>query len=147
MGKIIKHEVIRAGKPAGFAEGVAVLDAKGFVFLSGCTGIDEKTGKTPPDLAVQVRTTWEKIIERLERVGSSAENMCHVWTCVVGSFPDGVSADPKRKIIADIRRQVMVEHYGEERAANIKVGETLIGVTALAQKEMLVEAQIIAAIL
>ena len=143
---IIKHEVIRAGKPTGFAGGVAVLGAKGFVFLSGCTGIDEKTGITPLELKTQVQNTWGKIIERLEGFGSSVENICHAWTYVVGSFPNGINNDPKAEVISKTRREVWEEHYGAEIAEKLIIAGTLIGVTALARPEMLVEIQVIAAI-
>ncbi len=136
--------VIRAGKPVGGAKGTIVRGAGGFVFLQGFGGIDSETGVTPEGLGAQVKLAWKNIIKALEEAGSSVENLCHVWTHVVGSFPNGMG-DALAEVVK-ARREVWTEHYGSEVVDKNPIAGTLIGCTALARPEMLVEITAVAAI-
>ena len=136
--------VVRAGKPTGGAKGTMVRGAKGFVFLQGFGGIDPETGVTPEGLGAQAKLAWENIISALEEAGTSVENLCHAWTHLVGSFPDGMG-DALAEVVK-ARREVWTEHYGAEVVDKNPMAGTLIGCTALARPEMLVEITAVVAI-
>lgn len=138
--------VMRAGTSRGFADGVAVTGAKGFVFLSGVTGLVYETGEVPLGLEAQARNAWRTIIKRLEKYGSSVEFICHAFTFVVGAFPHGVLNDSRAAEIKKARLEVWRERYGAEFAERTIVPSTLIGVTALGRPEMLLEIRVTAAI-
>jgi len=142
--EVNKNELMRAGKPRGFADGMAISGAGGFVFLSGVTGQDYQTGSTPLGLETQVYDAWREIIARLEKYGSSVENICHAFTFVVGSFPHGIMNDPRTEVMSKARKRAWEKCYGAEFAEKTVVPSTIVGVTALARPEMLVEIQVIA---
>ena len=131
-----------AGKPSGFAEGTAVYGTRGFVFLSGVIGTDPETGETPEGMGAQTRVALEHIKQSLEKFGSSLENICHTWYYVVGSFPNGISNDPK----AQERTDALVQFWEENCPGTHRPAATLVGVTALVRPELLVEITVIAAI-
>ena len=76
------------GKRAEWAKGTAVTGAKGFVFLSGTTGRDPRTGEVVKGgIDAQVKVIFEEIKSRLEELGTSLENICHIrmdWTDPTG---------------------------------------------------------------
>lgn len=133
---------MRAGKPLGFAEGSAVIGAKGFVFLSGITGTDPKTGETPEGMAAQTRVALEHIKASLKEFGTSLENICHVWYHVVGTFPNGITNDLKEHE----RKNTLEEFWKKHCPDKPKPPGTLIGTTALIRPDLLIEVTIIAAI-
>ena len=137
---------MREGKSRGFADGVTITGAKGFVFLSGVTGLVYETGAVPLGLEAQAHNAWQSIIARLENYGSSVEYIGHAFTFVIGAFPHGVMNDPRTAEIRKTRLDVWREHYGDEFAEKTMIPSTLIGVTALGRPEMLLEIQIVAAI-
>jgi len=131
-----------AGKPGGFAEGTAVYGAGGLVFLSGVIGTNPETGETPDGIGAQTRVALEHIKRSLEKHGSSLENICHTFYHVVGSFPNGISNDPKGQ-----ERLEALEQFWEENCPGThRPAATLVGVTALVRPELLVEITVIAAI-
>ena len=142
--EVKKSELMRAGKPRGFADGMAVSGAGGFVFLSGVTGQDYETGATPLGFEAQVHAAWNSIIDRLEKYGSSVANICHASVFVVGAFPHGIMNDPRTAVMSQARKQAWQERYGAEFAVKTVIPTTIVGVTALARPEMLVEIQIVA---
>ena len=138
-------EVIRYETPSGIAEGTAVIGAKGFVFLSGVVGRDPQTGEVPPTIEGQLRIAWNVIMDRLDRVGSSVECLCHNLTCMVGQFPNGIynEIEPGYANLADLMVEIWQERYGPKITMKHITG-TLLGVTALALPEFLVEVYVVA---
>ena len=74
-------------KRAEWAKGTAVTGAKGLVFLGGVTGRDPKTGDVVPGIDAQMKVIFEDVKSRLEELGTSLENICHIrmdWTDPAG---------------------------------------------------------------
>ena len=131
-----------------WATGRAFWGAAGFVWLSGTEGRSMDDDHVLPGIYDQAKLAMRKIKERLEEFGTSLENIGHMYFYVVGpEFPNGVANDQKWK---DGRRAI--DDFFEEngfpqfKANNNPLPATLIGVPALALKEMLVEIQVVAAI-
>ncbi|MFC1964047.1 RidA family protein [Chloroflexota bacterium] len=133
------------GQKKMWSAGTAIRDARGFVFLSGTEGIDPDTDEVVAGAYAQTRLAMEKIKQRLEEFGASLENICHVWTYMVGpDFPEGVAQDPKSR-----ERVRAVQEFWEEHCPdflNNPPASTLVGVSGLARKGMVVEIMVIAAI-
>ena len=79
---------VLGGKKMGWAKGTAVTGAKGFVFLAGVTGRDPKTGEmVPGGMDGQMDMIFQHIKGKLEELGTSLENICHIrleWTDSTG---------------------------------------------------------------
>ena len=77
--KIKRPRDVRAGKQLEWAKGTAVTGAKGFVFLSGITGRDFKTGElVKGGIDVQMDTIFGYIDAKLKELGTNMENICHI---------------------------------------------------------------------
>jgi enamine deaminase RidA (YjgF/YER057c/UK114 family) len=79
---------VRAGKQLEWAKGTAVTGARGFVFLTGITGRDPKSGEVVPGgMDAQMYIIFGYIDAKLKELGSSMENICHIrmdWTDSTG---------------------------------------------------------------
>jgi enamine deaminase RidA (YjgF/YER057c/UK114 family) len=79
---------VRAGKQLEWAKGTAVTGAKGFVFLSGITGRDPKTGElVKGGIDAQMDAIFGYVDAKLKELGSGMENICHIrmdWTDATG---------------------------------------------------------------
>lgn len=140
-----RFNVYHGCKLMPWATGTAVRDAKGFVFLSGVGGRDPDTEEVAEGAYAQTKLAMQRIKQRLEEFGTSLENICHMWTYIVGpEFPDGVSGDPKsqerRKALDEFWRENCPEFLTNPPAA------TLVGVAGLNEKKMVLEIMVIAAI-
>ncbi|MFH1651810.1 MAG: RidA family protein [Chloroflexota bacterium] len=128
-----------------WSAGTAVRESSGFVFLSGTEGIDPETDKVVEGAYAQTRLALVKIKERLEELGTSLQNICHIWTYIVGKeFPDGITSDP----ICQERTRALREFWAEHCPEFIEnpPAASLIGVSGLGRKGMVVEIVVIAAI-
>lgn len=144
--EIQRSQVVVAGQPAGYAKASAVTGAKGFVLVSGSVGIDVKTGKIPEGAGEQVKLAMENIKARLEEYGSSLKNILFVRRYVVGEFPNGIYNDPAFQEGNKAIQEFWRENCPEMLRENNPPANTLVGVTALARPEFLVEIEVIAAI-
>jgi enamine deaminase RidA (YjgF/YER057c/UK114 family) len=136
------------GKHMPWAKGTVVKDAKGFIWLAGSEGRDPQS----PGLEVvegaeaQAKMCWEKIKSRLEEMGSSLDNMLKVTTYVVGPFPEGVADSPTWKAARRVREAFFQQHCPDLCSDKNPPASDLIGVAALADKKMLIEVAVVAAI-
>jgi enamine deaminase RidA (YjgF/YER057c/UK114 family) len=144
--EIRRAPVIIAGNPAVYAKGSAVTDAKGHVFLSGSVGVDVNTGKVPEGAGEQARLALENIKARLEEYGSSLSNILLVRKYIKGEFPNGIVADPLNREIGEAIENFWADHCPEFLKENNPPASTLLGVSALAQSEYLLEIEVVAAI-
>jgi enamine deaminase RidA (YjgF/YER057c/UK114 family) len=131
-----------------WATGTAVRGAGGFVFLSGTAGTDPDTNIVVEGMAAQAKLSMMKIKERLEEFGTSLDNICHLWYYVKGpEFPEGVHNDPKwieaSKAIDEFWHE---SGYPDFVSKKNPLPSTLLGISSLAQKEMLIEITAIAAL-
>ncbi len=136
----------RAGQKLGWAKGTAVYGAKGFLFLSGVVGRDPETDAYLPGMPAQTKCALEIIKERLEELGTSLENTCQIQIFVVGQFPEGIITDQGWLETWRVMQDFWKEHCPQFVEGVEPPTMTLIGVTALAGAEALVEIQVIAAI-
>jgi len=130
---------LRAGQPLGWAKGAAVIGAKGFVFLSGVTGRDPKTGKPVEGVKAQTKVIFESIKRKLEELGTSLENICHIrmdWT--------GESAGAWEALQEFWKENC--PRFAEDNPDRDPPAMTGLQVTALALPEMFIEVTVIAAI-
>jgi len=141
-----REQVITAGQHMAYAKGTKVTGAGGFVFLSGAVGEDTETGVVPEGLGEQARLVWEAIKVRLAENGSSLKYILHVWTYMVGQFPDAIRNDPRWPDYVAAVEAFWQENDPECLRANNPPAGTLLGVTALARPEYILEVQVIAAI-
>ena len=143
--EIKRSPVIIAGQPAVYAKGSVVTGPKGLVFLSGSVGIDVNTGKVPKGAGEQAKLAMENIKARLEEYGSSLNNILLVRKYIKGGFPDGIVNDPVYQEIGEATEKFWVDHCPEFLKENNPPASTLLGVSALAQPEFLLEIEVVAA--
>lgn len=143
-----RFPVFYGGKKMTWSTGTAVWGAGGFVFLSGTEGRNPETDEAVEGIAAQTKMCLVKIKERLEQFGTSLDNICHLWFYIAGpDFPDGVVNDPKWIEARKARREFWLENgcpdFVEEKNPP---GSTLLGISSLARKDMLIEITVIAAL-
>ncbi|MEE8448819.1 MAG: RidA family protein [Thermodesulfobacteriota bacterium] len=140
--------VFHGGKLMPWATGAAFWDAAGYVWLSGSEGRSADDDQVPPGIYDQAKLAMQKIKERLEEFGTSVENIAHMNYYIVGpEFPNGVANDQKwidaRRALDDFFEENGLPQFKKDNSPN---PGTLIGVSSLALKEMLIEIQVVAAI-
>ena len=142
-----------------FSKGTLVKGAKGFIWLSGTEGRDPESHdvKLASDgvyvdtevvqgAEAQALMCWEKIKSRLEEMGASLDNIIKITSYVVGPFPDGVANSPTWTTAYRVREEFFRKHCPDLCSGKTPPTHDLIGVAALAHKEMLIEIAIVAAI-
>jgi len=146
--KIPGFPVYHGGKKMPWTTGHAVWNPGGIVFLSGAEGRDPDTDKVRPGIKAQTRLALERIKERLEEFGTSLDNILHIFYFVVGpDFPNGVQEDQKWKDADEVQNQFWKDNgVPQFCCGNYPPASTLLGISALAQKEMLIEIQVVAAL-
>lgn len=143
--EIRRSPVIIAGQPAPYAKGSAVTAAKGFVFLSGSVGEDVNTGEIPKGAREQAKLAMENIKARLEECGSSLNKILLVRKYIKGEFPNGIVNDPSYREIGETIEKFWADHCPEFLMKNNPPASTLLGISALARPEYLLEIEVIAA--
>ena len=143
-----RHRVFHGGQLMPWATGTAVWGAGGFVFLSGTEGRSPDTDEVVEGIGAQTKMCMTKIKERLEEFGTSLDNICLTWKYIRGpEFPEGVQNDPKWAEVSKAIDEFWVENgYPDFVSSKNPLPGTLIGVSSLALKEMLIEITCIAAL-
>lgn len=131
-----------------WSTGMAVWGAGGFVFLSGAEGRNPDTDVVVEGMSAQTKLALKKIKERLEEFGTSLDNICHMWFYIKGpEFPNGVVEDPKCIEMKKAADEFWVENgYPDLVREQNPPAATLLGISSLALKDMLVEITVIAAL-
>ncbi len=158
--EIKRYPTYFRGKLMPWAKGVVVKGAKGFVFLSGTTGIDPES----PDIKLheegassyrvlegaEAQTTLclEQIKSGLEELGSSLDNIVKMICYVVGSpdFPDGVGNSPTWLAARKAMNEFFQEHCPDMCFNQNPPNIDLIGIAGLGRKDMLIEIAVTAAL-
>ncbi len=143
-----RFNVFHGKRHMPWSAGTAVWGAGGFVFLSGTEGRDPETDEVVEGIGAQTKLALQKIKERLEDFGTSLDNICHLWYYIKGpDFPDGIENDPKWVEACKARREFWLENgcpdFVEEKTPP---PGTLLGISSLGQKDMLIEITAIAAL-
>lgn len=144
--EIKRPPVYRAGKPRPFAIGTTATGARGIVFLSGATGADPETGKEVKGIKAQTRIAMEHIKKSLEGFGTSLSNILYFKVNVAGLFPDGLVTSQTCKDMYEELEDFWKKYCPEFCVDKTPPASTLVGVTALAWPELLVEFEVVAAI-
>lgn len=144
--KIPGFPVYHAGKKMEWTTGHAVWNMGGIVFLSGCEGRDPDTDIASPSIKVQASLALERIKVRLEEFGTSLDNILHLSYYIVGpTFPNGVQDDQKWKDVTEVLDKFWKENGVPQFCSqNYPPASTLLGISSLARKEMLIEIQVVA---
>lgn len=119
-------------KPTGYTHTVIVQPGK-LVYISGQVALNAKGEVVGNgDLRAQVTQVMENLKAALAAVGATMQDIVKVNTYVVNLKPD------QRPIIGEVRKKyISAEH---------PPASTLVGVTALAREEFLIEIEAIAAV-
>jgi len=146
--KIPGFPVYHAGKKMHWTTGHAVWNMGGIVFLSGAEGRDPDTDIPRTGIKAQARLALERIKTRLEEFGITLDNNLHLWYYVVGpEFPDGVQEDQKWKDVTEVLDEFWAENGVPQFCSkNYPPASTLLGISSLAQKGMLIEILAVAAL-
>ncbi len=142
---IQRSPVVIAGQPASYSKGTRVVGNKGYIWLSGSTGVDIETGEVPKKAGVQTRLALENIKSRLEEYGASLRNIVHIWRYHKGQFPNGMVDDVISQEISKAMQEFWQENCPEFLTGNNPPAHTLLGVTSLARAEYYVEIMVVAA--
>lgn len=144
--EIKRYKTVYAGKLMPWGRGTVVKGARGFVFLAGTEGRHPETDQVVEGAEAQTRMCLEKIKANLEEMGSSLDNIVKMTFYVAGDFPDGVANSPTWITARKVRNEFFKEHAPQFCDDNNPPALDLVGVNALARKEMLIEVAAIAAI-
>ena len=88
----------------------------------------------------------ENIKARLEEYGSSLKNILFWRRYIKGEFPNGILNDPRYQEMDKALQEFWQENCPELLKGTNPPASTLLGVTALAQPECLIEIEVVAAI-
>lgn len=141
------YKLYYGGNLMPWAKGTVVKNPKGIVYLAGTDPYDPNEdfragGRIVEGAEAQWRMCLEKIKDRLEEMGTSLENIVHMIFYVAGPFPDGVAKSPNCRF--DVLDAFFREHCPTLCMDNNPPSSDLIGVSALAAKESLVEISCVA---
>lgn len=144
--EIKRLPVIIGGERRAYATGTSAIGAKGFVTLSGAVGENVDTGQIPESISEQTTIALTHIEHRLEGLGSSLENIMHIWWYLVGSFPDGIASTDEWKECARAIEYFWKDNCPQFYFKNDPPAGTLLGVTALAGPKLKIEIMVMAAV-
>jgi len=140
------YKTYYAGKLMPWGKGTVVKDAKGFVFLAGTEGRHPDTDEVVEGAEAQTRMCLEKIKANLEEMGTSLDDIVKMTFYVAGEFPDGVANSPTWVTVRRVKNEFFREYAPQFCDDNNPPTLDLVGVKALARKEMLIEVAVVAAI-
>lgn len=101
------------------------------ISIAGQIGYDSASGTIPQTLAEQCSLAFENVDRCLKTVGARKEDIIQVRQYVVNLLRDGQGQDPERA-------RLYAEWMG-----GIKPPSTLLGIQALAHKDLLYEIEIV----
>jgi 2-iminobutanoate/2-iminopropanoate deaminase len=116
--------------PPGYSQAVKVTGAQTILYLSGQVAYDDKGGPAHKgDFKAQARATFQAIKAQVEAGGGTMQNIVKVNT-----------------YLTDIRRRAELVAVREEFFGKKGPASTLVGVTALAQPDWMIEVEAIAVV-
>ena len=144
--EIKRKPVVIGGERRAYATGTSAVGARGFVTLSGAGGENAESGEIPESIGEQTTIALTNLKQRLEEMGSSLENIMHIWWYLVGLFPEGISSTDEWKECARAVEHFWKDNCPEFYYKNNPPAGTLLGVTALAGPKLKIEIMVIAAV-
>ncbi len=140
------YKLYYAGKLMRWGKGTVVKNAKGFVFLGGAEGRHPDTDDVVEGAEAQTRMCFEKIKANLEEMRTSLDNIIKMTFYVVHDFSGDLASAPTWVTAVRVRNEFFREHAPQLCDDNNPPTLDLVGVAALARKEMLIEIAVVAAI-
>lgn len=141
------YKLYYGGKLMRWGKGTMVKNAKGLVFLGGAEGRHPDTDEVVQGAEAQARMCFEKIKANLEEMGSSLDNIIKMTFYVVHDFSGGdLASSPTWVATLKVRNEFFRKHAPQLCDDNNPPTLDLVGVAALARKEMLIEIAVVAAI-
>jgi enamine deaminase RidA (YjgF/YER057c/UK114 family) len=144
------HKKFKGNRLMPWGKATVVKAPNGLVFLSGNTATTEdydpsaRRGGATGNPAAQWRSILANIKADLEEVGSSLEHLVKLTFYVKGPFPDGdVLSSPNFRL--DVLDAFFAEHCPKHVSTNNPPPSEVIGVAALAQRDLVIEIVAVAA--
>src|SRR5215510_2970385 len=135
-----------------WGKATVVKDAKGYVFLAGNTAtgedydpLNQRGGGAIGDPAMQWRAILANIKSDLEEVGSSLDHLVKLTFYVKGPFPNG-GVLSSLNFRLDVLDEFCAEHSPKHCSYNNPPPSEVIGVSALAHPDLVIEIVAIAAL-
>ena len=148
---LVTHKKFKGDRLMPWGKATVVTDAKGYVFLSGNTATAEnydplnQKGGAVGDAAKQWRAILANIKSDLEEVGSSLDHLVKLTFYVKGPFPNGgVLSSPNFRL--DVLDEFFAQHCPKHCSYNNPPPSEVIGVSALAHPDLVIEIVAIAAL-
>lgn len=149
--ELVTHKKFKGDRLMQWGKGTVVTGAKGFVFLSGNTATTNdydpvnKGGGAVGDAAAQWRSILTNIKSDLEELGTSLDHLIRLTFFVKGPFPDGgVLSSPNFRL--DVLDEFFAQHCPKHCSNNNPPPSEVIGVAALAQRDIVIEIVAVAAV-
>jgi enamine deaminase RidA (YjgF/YER057c/UK114 family) len=149
--ELVTHKKLKAGRLMPWGKGTVVTGAKGFVFLAGNTATTDdyepfkNGGGAAGDAAAQWRIILANIKSDLEELGSSLDHLIKLTFFVKGPFPDGgVLSSPNFR--QDVMDAFFAQHCPKQCSYDNPPPSEVIGVTALAHPDLVIEIVAVAAL-
>lgn len=130
MAKIEKIAATSVYDPPAYSQAIKVTGAQTIVFVSGQVAYDQQGGALHPgDFKAQAREAFRSLVEQVKAAGSRPENIVKLNT-----------------YLTDVRRRADLAPIREEFLGKKIPASTLVGVTALAHPDWMIEVEAIAVI-
>ena len=149
--QLVTHKKFKGGHLMPWGKGTVVSGAGGLVFLSGNTATTDdyapfdKGGGAVGDAAAQWRSILDTIKGDLEELGTAIDHLIKLTFYVKGPFPDGgVLSSPNFR--QDILDAFFARHCPKHCSTNNPPPSEVIGVTALAHPDLVIEIVAVAAL-
>ena len=148
---LVTHKKFKGDRLMPWGKGTVVTGAKGYVFLSGNTATAQdydplnQKGGAVGDAAKQWRAILANIKSDLEELGSSLDHLVKLTFYVKGPFPNGgVLSSPNFRL--DVLDDFFAEHCPKHCSYNNPPPSEVIGISALAAPDLVIEIVAIAAL-
>src|SRR5438445_7958777 len=148
---LVTHKKFKGDRLMPWGKATIVTGAKGYVFLPGNTATAEdydplkQRGGAVGDPAAQWRAILANIKSDLEDVGSALEHLVKLTFYVKGPFPNGgVLSSPNFRL--DVLDEFFEEHCPKHCSYNNPPPSEVIGISALAHPDLVIEIVAIAAL-
>jgi len=130
MAKIEKIAAASVYDPPAYSQAIKVTGAHTIVFVSGQVAYDQQGGALHPgDFKAQAREALRSLVEQVKAAGGQPENIVKLNT-----------------YLTDVRRRADLAPIREEFFGKKIPASTLVGVTALAHPDWMIEVEAIAVI-
>ncbi|MFC1909680.1 RidA family protein [Chloroflexota bacterium] len=133
------YKLYYGGKLMRWGKGTVVKGGKGLIFLGGAEGRSPVDDSVVPGAEAQTRMCFEKIKANLEEMGSSLDHLIKLVFYVVHDPAYELAKSPTWQAAIKARNEFFREYAPQLCDDANPPTLDLVGVAALARKEMLIE--------